>query len=112
MVSLADAILVLFPAARPLVDFDVIDRGDGQGAQVAFWSAALGPPPTAAQLAAVTAQQVQAARQQRSQAAALALLGDPGGTGTALRAVYLAAGLTAQQVQGQLATAAALPVRG
>lgn len=58
--TLADAVFALRPAARPLADYRVED--DGTGSRIAFWSPALGPQPTAAELAAVTEQQVQDAR--------------------------------------------------
>jgi hypothetical protein len=108
MVDIFDAILVLTqgvsPPPVPRVDFAVADAG--QGPQLTFWDAdRLGPPPTAKQLAAVTAQQVTAYYQAQAQAAAQALLNDPGATGTALRAIYLAAGLTAAQVSAQLPAA-------
>jgi hypothetical protein len=104
MVSVAQAVAVLFPAAAPGVDYEVQD--DGQGAHIVRWIAArLGPRPTPQQLAAVTAAQVTAHLQQQAQAAAQALLADPGATGTALRAIYLAAGLTAAQVSAQLPAA-------
>jgi hypothetical protein len=107
MVNLADAILVLVPAATfgPGGTVALADRGDGTGPAVVAWDAALGPQPTPDQLAKVTPAQVTAYYQQQAQAAALALLTDPGATGTALRAVYLAAGLTAAQVQAQLPAA-------
>jgi hypothetical protein len=60
MVTLAEALEVLYPNARPLVDYVV--RDDGTGPRIADWSAALGAQPTAEQLAAVTAEQVEAAR--------------------------------------------------
>ncbi len=109
MVSLADAVLVLTqganPPAVPGVDFDVLDLLDGNGLQLARWNARLGPQPGADQLAAVTQAQVDAVHQQQAQAVAQALLADPGGAGTALRAIFLAAGLTAAQVSAQLSAA-------
>jgi hypothetical protein len=108
MVNLPDAILALVPAATfgPGGTVTLADRGDGNGPVIVAWDdAALGPQPTPEQLAAVTPAQVAAYYEQRAQAAALALLADPGATGTALRAVYLAAGLTAAQVQAQLPAA-------
>lgn len=56
MVTTAEALSVLYPAAVPLVDYVVADAGSG--AAITFWSSALGPVPTAGQLAAVTTQQV------------------------------------------------------
>jgi hypothetical protein len=58
MVTMADAVHVLFPAAVNGVDFVVQD--DGQGPYLASWKAALGAQPTADQLAAVTQVQVDA----------------------------------------------------
>lgn len=63
MVTTAEALEVLYPAAVPLVDYVVTD--DGTGPQITVWSPALGPEPTPAQLAAVTDQQVTAARKAR-----------------------------------------------
>lgn len=60
MVALAEALEVLYPTAKPLVDWVVTD--DGTGPRLTFWSPALGPEPTPAQLAAVTDQQVTDAR--------------------------------------------------
>lgn len=109
MVSLTDAVLVLQPAATfgPDGTCRVADKGDGNGPQIVSWDPSLGPQPDAKQLAAVTPAQVTAYSQQQAQAAAAALLADPGATGTALRAIYLAAGLTPAQVQAQLAAASA-----
>ncbi len=107
--TLYDAILTLYPAATFGRGGTVTlgDAADGNGPRVVRWdAAALGPQPTAAQFAAVTQAQADAARQQQVQAAAQALLSDAGSVGTALRAVYLAAGLTAAQVSAQLAAAA------
>jgi len=60
MVSIAQIIIHMFPAARPLVDFEVID--DGTGAKVTRWdTGVLGPQPTAAQVNAARAT-AQAAR--------------------------------------------------
>lgn len=58
MVTTAEALLVLFPAAEPGVDWQVTDPGDGSGESITFWDPALGTEPTPAQLAAVTEQQV------------------------------------------------------
>ena len=52
----AEALATLYPAAVPLVDYVVADAGSG--AAITFWSSALGPVPTPAQLGAVTDQQV------------------------------------------------------
>ena len=107
MVSLSDAISVLFPAATfgpPGGTVWLTD--DGTGPAITYWdAAALGPQPTTQQLAKVTDAQVTAHRQQQAQAAAQALLNDTGATGTALRAIYLAVGLTAAQVSAQLPAA-------
>ena len=110
MPSIMEAALVLTqnvsPPAVPGVDFAIVDQGDGMGQQIVFWDAdRLGPQPTAKQLAAVTDAQVTAYRQQQAQTLAQALLSDAGATGTALRAIYLAAGLTAQQVSAHLQAA-------
>lgn len=60
MVTIPDALSVLFPAAAPLRDYVVSD--DGSGAVITYWSESLGTQPTPAELAAVTAEQVAAAR--------------------------------------------------
>jgi hypothetical protein len=99
MVNVPDAILVLFPSSVPAIDWVVVNG------EITYWDPALGQPPTAKQLAAVTDAQVTAYRQQQARAAAQAILNDPGPLGTALRAVYLAAGLTAAQVSAQLPAA-------
>jgi hypothetical protein len=65
VVTTADALTVLYPAAVPLVDYVVADAGAGPA--ITFWSATLGPQPTPAQLDAVTDQQVTAARTAREQ---------------------------------------------
>jgi hypothetical protein len=72
MVALAEALEVLFPAAVPLVDYEVSD--DGTGPRITRWSDALGARPTADQVAAVTADQVAAARTAKLRAAAGSLL--------------------------------------
>jgi hypothetical protein len=109
MPSIMEAALVLTqnfsPPAVPGVDFAIVDQGDGKGQQIVFWDPRLGSVPTAEQLAAVTDQQVQAYRQRQAQTLAQTLLSDAGATGTALRAIYLAAGLTAQQVSAHLPAA-------
>lgn len=66
--TIPDALLVLRPTARQFADYLVSD--DGSGARITRWSHP-SPEPTAAEIAAVTPQQVAAARQQR--AAALAV---------------------------------------
>lgn len=59
--TLADALAVLRPGLDPLRDYAVADAGAGP--YLARWdAAALGPPPTAEQVAAVTPGQVRAAR--------------------------------------------------
>lgn len=60
MVSIADALTVLYPDAEPLVDYEVMDSGTGEF--ISFWAQSLGPQPTPEQLAAVTEQQVTDAR--------------------------------------------------
>lgn len=55
MVTIPQAISVLYPAAIPLNDYVVSDG------VIVFWNSALGTQPTAAQLAAVTQAQVDAA---------------------------------------------------
>lgn len=59
MVTLADALSVLLPDAVPLRDYVVSD--DGSGAVISAWNLA-DPQPTQAEIDAVTAEQVQAAR--------------------------------------------------
>ena len=57
MVSLCDAVVTRYPAAIPLVDFVATEGG------LTGWNAAkLGPQPDAATLAAVTQEQVDAAK--------------------------------------------------
>ena len=65
MVSMAEAIITLYPAARPLADFRV-DVGLDGTETLSLWADAIGPQPTAEQLAAVTDAQVQAARDART----------------------------------------------
>ena len=60
MVAPADALEVLYPNSRPLVDWVIVD--EGAGPQITFWSPALGPQPTPAELAAVTEQNLEDAR--------------------------------------------------
>lgn len=55
MVNLSDAIQVLFPQSRPLIDWVVSDSGSGP--QITRWSIDESQP-TAEQLAAVTPEQV------------------------------------------------------
>lgn len=54
-----------------LVDYTLVDRSDGQGAQIAQWNTAtLGPLPTPAELAAVTPAQITAAQTAQTDGAA------------------------------------------
>jgi hypothetical protein len=71
-VPITDALAVLYPAADPTRDYAV--SVTGAGAALARWDAALGPQPTPAQLAAVTAADVTAARLARVRAAAKAFM--------------------------------------
>ncbi len=71
MVTLSDALAVLFPAALPLIDYVLVDSGSGQ--HIAVWRLA-DPLPSADQLAAVTADQVTSARLAKKRAAAAELL--------------------------------------
>jgi hypothetical protein len=67
MVTIAQAIQVLYPLAEPLRDFAVYDTGTGP--VITFWdTAALGVQPTQAQLDAVTQAQVDALLAQQRQA--------------------------------------------
>lgn len=84
MVTLADALGVLVPSAEPLRDYLVYDDGTGQ--RLAEWHLP-DPPPTAAQLAAVTDADVTAARLARQRQAALAAaVSDGSGVGVGNRA--------------------------
>ncbi|HEX5272507.1 MAG TPA: hypothetical protein VFW33_18545 [Gemmataceae bacterium] len=110
-VNLADAVLALCPTATFGPQGACLIRDTGDGPRVVAWSVVDAggnpvPQPTPDQLAAVSPAQAQQARRQQVRALAQALLADPGPAGTALRAVYLAAGLTAEQVQAQLGPAA------
>jgi len=69
MVTLADALGVLLPTARPSLDYVVADDGDGP--RVTYWNLP-DPPPTAEQISAVTAEHVAAVRKARQVAAAAA----------------------------------------
>ncbi|QEL18516.1 XkdW family protein [Limnoglobus roseus] len=71
MVTLADALTVLYPAASPLVDYTVAD--DGTGPRIAAWHLP-GLQPTAEQLAAVTPEHVAMVRAGAQMTAAGALL--------------------------------------
>lgn len=69
MVNMAEAVAVLFPAARPLRDYRV--ESDPTGERIAHWDdASLGPSPTPEQLAAVTDADVAATRIARVRTAA------------------------------------------
>jgi hypothetical protein len=59
VVTLPDALMVLYPAAVRGEDYRIENR-DGTD-QIVFWSSGLGPPPTQAALDGVTEAQVQAA---------------------------------------------------
>lgn len=59
MVNLADAIMVLYPQSRPLIDWCVTE--DGSGPAITRWSLSV-PQPTPEQIAAVTADQVERLR--------------------------------------------------
>lgn len=71
MVTTAEALEVLFPAAVPLVDYVVAD--DGTGPVLVAWHLT-DPRPAPDQLAAVTPDQVAGARLAKATAAALAWL--------------------------------------
>jgi hypothetical protein len=74
MVSLADALAYLRPDALPLRDYALAD--DGTGPRVAWWDAgAVGPQPTAEEVAAVTPGQVAALAVAKATAAAGATFG-------------------------------------
>jgi hypothetical protein len=72
VVKLADAVTVLFPAARPLVDYILSD--DGTGPLITYWSPTLGTQPTADRLASVTQAEVDEAGVARTVAAAEQIL--------------------------------------
>lgn len=85
--ELIDAIMVLRPNARELVDFIVANDGSGQ--QIVQWNPLIGPQPTPAELAAVTQAQVDAARAVKRRAAASAIFDRADGDGQILRAMLL-----------------------
>ncbi len=92
MVTLSDAIQVLYPSARPDTgagarDYTIAD--DGTGPRIAFWAPALGPQPTQAQIDAVTQAQVDAAKAVKRRATAAELFVRDDGDGQILRAVVL-----------------------
>lgn len=94
MVSLVDQIAFLYPnvqCSSPLItgDYSVVDNGSGP--RITHWNTAkLGPQPTEAQLAAVTPQQIEAARWQRLRAKAVEALSNHEQTNNAvIRAVVL-----------------------
>lgn len=88
MVILADAISVLFPAAVPLRDYTLVD--DGSGPRIAAWHLP-DPQPTPEQLAAVTPEQVDAARKAVARDAALSgLLTRPDDTAVGVRLALFA----------------------
>lgn len=90
----------------PLKDYAVADAGAVGVGKIIFWNVAtLGPQPSAAQLAAITPAQVLAYRKAVQAAAATALLADPSGPITLLRALMLAAGLTTAQLKAQIQNA-------
>lgn len=60
MVTMHEAILTLFPTAKPLQDFILVSSDNG--IEITKWNPALGTQPTAEQLAAVTQEQVDAAK--------------------------------------------------
>ena len=51
MVTLAEAIRVIYPNARPLTDYVIQDNGSGP--VIVYWNQAVGPQPTQAQIDAV-----------------------------------------------------------
>lgn len=59
MATLSDALIVLFPDAEPLTSYTI--RDDGNGPYIAEWNLP-DPQPTPEQIAAVTDEQVAAAR--------------------------------------------------
>ena len=72
MVNHADAIAVLYPNINMVRDFVLTDEGNGPF--ISYWSESLGPQPTAEQLAAVTQEQVDAAKLAMVRLAAKSLL--------------------------------------
>jgi len=92
MVTLVEALQVLFPTARAENgpggrDYAIAD--DGSGPQIVYWNPALGTQPTPAELAAVTQAQVDAARAVKRRATASAIFDRADGDGQILRAVVL-----------------------
>lgn len=84
MVTLADALSVLYPAAEPLRDYTLVD--DGTGPRIVAWNLPA-PQPTQAELDAVTEQQVVAVRVgKRRQEAGIAAATAADGTSVANRA--------------------------
>jgi hypothetical protein len=84
MVAISLALEVLYPAAISLSDFIVTDSGSGPA--ITYWNeAALGPKPTPEQLAAVTPEQVNAARLAKLRDAAKQFQDDQQAQNVALR---------------------------
>lgn len=88
MVSLADALFVLYSSAIPNKDYLIAD--DGSGPKITKWdSAKLGPEPTSATIAGVTDQQVADAKASAVRNAAASLVGATTDVPVAVRAVAL-----------------------
>jgi uncharacterized protein YkwD len=101
MVSLAEAIRVLYPAADPLRDYSVSD--DGSGPQIARWDEdRLGPIPTPEQIAVVTDADVAAARLAMVRSAARSLVTSPDPIPRAVRALGVVVNAALNQVREQL----------
>ncbi|MEA3211338.1 MAG: XkdW protein [Chthoniobacter sp.] len=78
--SLGDAIRQFAPAAVPVKDYLVRDDSDGRGPQLVQWNAALGPQPTAADIAtaktALTAARATAAAKVTAETTSFSALSD------------------------------------
>lgn len=77
MVTLADAIQVLFPNSVSLTDWVVAD--DGSGPKIIYWNAGLGSQPTQEQLNAVTDAQVTAWKRAKARSIAKVVIDGLGG---------------------------------
>ena len=90
VVTLPDALLVLYPSARVNDDYVVTD--DGTGARITVWnSTKLGALPSQAELDSVTQAQVNAARAAIFNALAIVFMSTPIEYGEAFRAVVAVA---------------------
>jgi uncharacterized protein YkwD len=101
MVSLPEALGVLYPEAVPLRDYSVSDYGSGP--QIVWWDAGLlGPIPTPEALAAVTQEAVEAARTARARNAARALVTSPDPIPRAVRALGIVVNAALNEIRSSL----------